>query len=153
MTWRQNTSWRRQRARAFEDLAADCTAGARVEPRSTGEEMALHLGIGRAHELTRNRPRLVADTVTGLPEERGDLDWNACSNDLFEDHDVLMLFEDSLDGIEEAERDVHQSPGMAGVELEPTDHPLAIEQRTGISLERVREIASTVLHAGDGEQR
>ncbi|MGW6564985.1 DUF2199 domain-containing protein [Streptomyces sp. NPDC054975] len=39
------------------------------------------------------------------------------------------------------------------VELEPTDHPLAIEQRTGISLERVREIASTVLHADAGEQR
>ncbi|GAA4031128.1 DUF2199 domain-containing protein [Streptomyces plumbiresistens] len=39
------------------------------------------------------------------------------------------------------------------IELEPTDHPLAIEQHTGISLERVREIASAVLHAGDGEQR
>ncbi|MEU5161251.1 DUF2199 domain-containing protein [Streptomyces sp. NPDC020875] len=39
------------------------------------------------------------------------------------------------------------------VELEPTDHPLAIEQRTGISPERVREIASSVLHSGDGEQR
>lgn len=39
------------------------------------------------------------------------------------------------------------------VELEPTDHPLAIQQRTGISPERVREIASAVLHSGDGEQR
>ncbi|ALV50105.1 DUF2199 domain-containing protein [Streptomyces althioticus] len=39
------------------------------------------------------------------------------------------------------------------IELEPTDHPLAVEQRTGISLERVREIASALLHAGDGEQR
>ncbi|MFD8014774.1 DUF2199 domain-containing protein [Streptomyces sp. NPDC058955] len=27
------------------------------------------------------------------------------------------------------------------VELEPTDHPLAVEQRTGITLDRVREIA------------
>ncbi|MFI2027773.1 DUF2199 domain-containing protein [Streptomyces buecherae] len=35
------------------------------------------------------------------------------------------------------------------VELEPTDHPLAVEQRAGVSLERVREIASAVLHAGD----
>ncbi|MEU1086018.1 DUF2199 domain-containing protein [Streptomyces sp. NPDC005892] len=39
------------------------------------------------------------------------------------------------------------------VELEPSDHLLAIEQRTGISLGRVRDRASTVLHAGDGEQR
>ncbi|MFE3286272.1 DUF2199 domain-containing protein, partial [Streptomyces sp. NPDC059233] len=38
------------------------------------------------------------------------------------------------------------------VELEPTDHPLAVEQRTGITLDRVREIAATVLHAGHDEQ-
>ena len=32
------------------------------------------------------------------------------------------------------------------VELEPTNHPLAIEQRNGISWERVQEIAELVLH-------
>ena len=32
------------------------------------------------------------------------------------------------------------------IELEPTDHPLAVEQREGITLERVREIALEVLH-------
>ncbi|MEV3993875.1 DUF2199 domain-containing protein [Streptomyces sp. NPDC049837] len=32
------------------------------------------------------------------------------------------------------------------IELEPTDHPLAVEQRTGITLDRVREIAEAVLH-------
>jgi len=31
-------------------------------------------------------------------------------------------------------------------ELEPTDHPLAVEQRTGITVERVREIAALVEH-------
>ncbi|WP_455357523.1 DUF2199 domain-containing protein [Streptomyces sp. SYSU K217416] len=39
------------------------------------------------------------------------------------------------------------------VELEPTDHPLAVEQRTGITLDRVREIAAAVLRVGGGEQR
>lgn len=34
------------------------------------------------------------------------------------------------------------------VELEPTDHPLAVEQRTGVTLDRVREIAESVLHPG-----
>lgn len=34
------------------------------------------------------------------------------------------------------------------IELEPTDHPLAIEQRTGITLDRVREIAEQILHPG-----
>lgn len=31
------------------------------------------------------------------------------------------------------------------IELEPTDHPLAVEQRNGITLDRVREIAEAVL--------
>ena len=32
------------------------------------------------------------------------------------------------------------------VVLEPTDHPLAVEQRTGITVRRVQEIAEMVLH-------
>ncbi|WP_405013948.1 DUF2199 domain-containing protein [Kitasatospora sp. NBC_01539] len=32
------------------------------------------------------------------------------------------------------------------VEIEPTDHPLAVEQRNGITMERVREIAGALLH-------
>ena len=32
------------------------------------------------------------------------------------------------------------------IELEPTDHPLAVEQRTGITLARVQEIAEVMLH-------
>lgn len=34
------------------------------------------------------------------------------------------------------------------VELEPTDHPLAVEQRKGITVERVRQIAEAILHPG-----
>ncbi|WP_434095370.1 DUF2199 domain-containing protein [Streptomyces flaveolus] len=50
---------------------------------------------------------------------------------------------------------VHTRPvgERPNVELEPTDHPLAVEQRTGITLDRVREIASAVLHFDDSEQR
>lgn len=32
------------------------------------------------------------------------------------------------------------------IELEPTDHPLAVEQRSGITHGRVREIAAAVVH-------
>jgi hypothetical protein len=32
------------------------------------------------------------------------------------------------------------------IELDPTDHPLAVEQREGITWERVQEIAELVLH-------
>ena len=35
------------------------------------------------------------------------------------------------------------------IELEPTDHPLAVEQREGITLARVIEIAERVLHDAD----
>ncbi|HZS09300.1 MAG TPA: DUF2199 domain-containing protein [Blastocatellia bacterium] len=37
------------------------------------------------------------------------------------------------------------------IELEPTDHPLAVEQREGITWERVQEIAEIVLHSADEE--
>ena len=33
-------------------------------------------------------------------------------------------------------------------ELEPTDHPLAVEQREGITMERVCRLAEMFLHAG-----
>lgn len=41
-----------------------------------------------------------------------------------------------------------RSPGFRPlVEVEPTGHPLAVEQQEGITLERVREIAESVLHS------
>lgn len=38
------------------------------------------------------------------------------------------------------------------IELEPTDHPLAVHQRTGITMERVRAIAEAVLHPTDSRE-
>jgi hypothetical protein len=35
------------------------------------------------------------------------------------------------------------------IELEPTDHPLAVEQREGITRARVREIAEVLLHRAE----
>jgi len=34
------------------------------------------------------------------------------------------------------------------IELEPTDHPLAVEQRNGISIERVAHIYAQMVHDG-----
>jgi hypothetical protein len=42
-------------------------------------------------------------------------------------------------------RSANQRPS---IELEQTDHPLAIEQRDGITMARVREIAAALLHQG-----
>lgn len=37
------------------------------------------------------------------------------------------------------------------VELEPTDHPLAVEQRDGITVARIRNIAEVLLHSPPGQ--
>ncbi|WP_240657953.1 hypothetical protein [Streptomyces populi] len=96
VTLRQDGAWRRQMARAFDDLAADLADG-RALLLCKGEEMALHLGIRRAQNIHRNRPRLLARAVEGLPAAARDFDWYACSDLLFEDHDVLSLFDDDVD--------------------------------------------------------
>ncbi|MET8380805.1 DUF2199 domain-containing protein [Streptomyces microflavus] len=51
--------------------------------------------------------------------------------------------------------DVHPRPigRRPFVELEPTDRPLAVEQRTGIAKDRVREIAAAVLHPSRGRRQ
>ncbi|KUL48984.1 hypothetical protein ADL30_34515 [Streptomyces sp. NRRL S-1521] len=115
ITFGQDQKWRRQMARCFDDLAADLAEKGTVRPLCTGEEMALHLGIDRAKSLTRNRPRLVAETVEGLGENRRDFDWDWCSTVLFEDHDVLMLFDASVDGVEDRGNEINQALGLANL--------------------------------------
>lgn len=39
------------------------------------------------------------------------------------------------------------------IELEPTDHPLSVEQRNGITMARVQQIAEAALHGLAGQQR
>ncbi|MET9468152.1 DUF2199 domain-containing protein [Streptomyces sp. NPDC006544] len=52
------------------------------------------------------------------------------------------------EGTRDLKTNAHTRPigRRPSIELEPTDHPLAVEQRTGITLDRVREIAMAVLH-------
>ena len=38
------------------------------------------------------------------------------------------------------------------VELEPTEHPLAVEQRTGITMARVKEIGESILHGPEASE-
>lgn len=39
------------------------------------------------------------------------------------------------------------------IALGPTDHPLAVEQREGITVERVAELYALMAHPGDGQRR
>jgi hypothetical protein len=52
------------------------------------------------------------DEHVALPEHANDYDWDMCSELLFQDHDVLMLYDNGLDGIEsdgDANRDLGHS--------------------------------------------
>jgi hypothetical protein len=114
-------------ARAFDDLVTDLDdpQEPEVRPRCTGEEMALHLMLERAQAITRNRPNAVRDLVADLPEAKEDYDWDMCSTVLFQDHDVLMLFDDAFDGVEAEDSDINQTMGMVNLAADDWFKPFA----------------------------
>ncbi|WP_331725866.1 hypothetical protein [Streptomyces sp. NBC_00470] len=130
ITLRRDAQWRRQMARAFDDLTGDLRDKDRngLEPRCTGEEMALHLMIDHARSITTNRPNAVRRLVTNLPRSHADYDWEGCSDLLFEDHDVLMLFDARLDGMEDKESEVHQAMGMVNLAADEWFEPFHADE-------------------------
>jgi hypothetical protein len=94
-----DTVWLKRFARCFRDLADRIASGELMEPtpRCTGEEMALHLALDS-----------LQDALTSADGIRFDLPGYAITHDdihearevLFEDHDVLLLFDPGHDGIE-----------------------------------------------------
>ncbi|GGR64495.1 MULTISPECIES: tetratricopeptide repeat protein [Streptomyces] len=118
-TWDQGLEWRRRMIQAFDDLAADIREGRVPRPRCTGEEMALHLALEQAAAITDDSPDLAEEFTEGVPGRPDDYDWFACKDLLFEDHDVLMLYEPWMEGIESPDSAVNQHLGM--VHLRPED--------------------------------
>lgn len=80
ITFEQSRLWRYQLAAAADRLAADTRLWGAPIPRCTGEEMVLHLILRRAQSSAR--PRQV---------RRGS--WDQLSEALFQDHDVLTLYD------------------------------------------------------------
>lgn len=119
-TWTQDATWRRTMARAFDDLSADATATVDPEPRCTGEEMALHLIIGRAR-IAMLSGRFAKD-LTELPQHENDDNWDDPLDYLFQDHDVLTLF--------------WPEPIPDGVNLDPEDWFIPFE--TGLQRDEER---------------
>jgi hypothetical protein len=112
ITWRMDSDWRRQVARGCDDLSGDLTSGKWPNPRSTAEEMALHLAIEDAPGYVEIAEDSGDQGHGTLPEHPDDYTWEDCSELLFEDHDVLMLFDKSLDGIEDPDSDFNRASGM-----------------------------------------
>ncbi|MBT2674239.1 hypothetical protein J7E95_26195 [Streptomyces sp. ISL-14] len=134
LTWSADQSWRRRMARAFDDLSDELEHGHWPQPSCTAEEMALHMAIEDAPSYLDDIDTRDA-THSHLPEYRDDYDWNACSDLFFQDHDVLMLFDARLDGIEDPDGDVNQRLGMgdlrAAAWFEPFGHPPARNPERG----------------------
>ncbi len=108
ITWNQDADWRRQVARACDDLAGDIARGKWPIPRNNAEELVLHLAIHDAPGYLEEKEDLEDEEHDALPHHRDDYDWNACSDDLFQDHDVLMLYDESLDGVEDPGAGINQ---------------------------------------------
>jgi hypothetical protein len=112
ITWQTDTGWRRQFARACEDLSLDLAAGHWPNPRSNAEEMALHLAIKDAPGHLEMAEYSEDKRHASLPEHDDDYTWDTCSELLFQDHDVLMLFDQSFDGFEDPSTDINKNFGV-----------------------------------------
>jgi hypothetical protein len=124
-----DTAWFVELQHAFHLVAARLAAGELPFPRCTGEEMALHAALSLASAITQGQvptgPVLPAVGMTGQEwlalEHECDQDdgWLSASFWLFADHDVLMLFDPQMDGIEDPESDLGLHMGV--VNLHPAD--------------------------------
>jgi len=102
LTWSQDAVWRRRAARAYDDLAADLAAGEWPLPTCPAEELALHLILEDALAAVEDGwTGLDAAAFDALPGHPEDLDWDAMPDALFQDTDILHLFEPGLDGIDD----------------------------------------------------
>ncbi|HUK73286.1 MAG TPA: hypothetical protein VLW50_31810 [Streptosporangiaceae bacterium] len=111
ISWRQDEPWRRQVARAFDDLAGDLAHGRWPAPRCNAEELALHLAIADAPEVLE-MAEVAGPELTGLPEHPDDYGWDMCSEVLFQDHDILMLADVAMDGFEDPSTAINREFGI-----------------------------------------
>lgn len=113
-------AWMRRFVSSFDALAARIATGGFASEQlasCTAEEMALHLVIDLAAGF-------VADGILGTPQHlpahgEDDTDFELAREMLFRDHDVLMLFNASLDGIEDESNELHEEFRFAN--LHPRD--------------------------------
>ena len=112
ITWTQDAVWRRQAARAYDDLTQDIGTGRWPRPRCPGEELALHLILDAAPDAADDGWAGLDDTLSRLPQHPDDLDWDMASDVLFQDHDILDLFNIEMDGLEDPDTEQNRAIGM-----------------------------------------
>jgi hypothetical protein len=112
ITWHQNAIWRRQAARSYDDLTADLESGRWPLPTCPAEEMALNLMLRDARAAVTDEWDEIADDLAKLPTHSEDFDWSLCYDALLQDLDILELFENELDGIEDPDGELNRSAGI-----------------------------------------
>jgi hypothetical protein len=112
LTWRADAVWRRQAARAFDDLTDDLHAGHHPSPTCPGEEMALHLMLQMAEAAITDGWGVTPDDLDHLPEHSDDFAWDLALDVLLQDNDILNLFDERMDGIEDPDTDDNRTSGM-----------------------------------------
>ncbi len=105
ITWRQSPAWRRQCARSFDDLAGDLQTGEWPLPTCPAEEMALHLAVQTHQDLEVEE--WLSELLASLPSHPDDEDWDGAIDSLFQDTDILGLFDPARDGMEDPSSDVN----------------------------------------------
>ncbi|MFC7327095.1 hypothetical protein [Marinactinospora rubrisoli] len=114
VTWQQSVSWRRQVARACDDLAADLAAGRWPRPRSVAEECVLYLAlVEEAEAVLEEKEDLDDEDHAELPTHRDDYDWNACLESLFQDTDIALLYDPDMDGLLDPGSEMNRVFGIA----------------------------------------
>ncbi len=91
----------------------------------TAEEMALHLIIDAAEGATLDGSLATDLSLPADPDRDGDFD--AVRELLFRDHDVLLLFDASLDGIESPDWDLGEHRLFANLHPRAWFLPFAVE--------------------------
>jgi hypothetical protein len=112
ITWTQDAVWRRQAARAFDDLTGDLAAGRLPLPTCPGEEMALHVMLRSAQAAIADGWGPTPGLLASLPEDDGDYDWDLAAEVLLQDDDILNLFDEQMDGIEDPDSEANRHAGM-----------------------------------------
>lgn len=111
-TWSQDGTWRRQFARACDDLAGDLAAGRLPVPRCLAEEAALQLAIEDAQGRLEERGFLQISGHEALVRAEGDYDWDECARALGMSEHFALLDDPRFDGIDDPMSDENERLGL-----------------------------------------
>lgn len=120
-TFTQSRFWRYQLAECATRLADDTARWGAPVPRCTGEEMVLHLILTRAAVADTGLPAAQALAWPDYPDDPAT--WGDLATDLFQDNDVLALYDLPAHAVTDFAGGIHLAPAQWFTEF-TTDFPV-----------------------------